>query len=126
MKKKTSRKKLIEKLDKVFSLFIRLRDNCICYTCGKRGEIRQMQAGHYVSRKCMLLRWDEKNVHCQCYACNVCKHGDLITYRERLVKDYGQSAIEELESKRYITYKHSIEDLEKLIDFYKNAIDKIK
>lgn len=126
MKRKTSRKKLIEKLDKVFSLFIRLRDNCVCYTCWKRGEIRQMQAGHYVSRKCMLLRWDEKNVHCQCYSCNVCKHGDLITYRERLVKDYGQSAIEELESKRYITYKHSIEELEKMIDFYKNAIDKIK
>jgi len=126
MKKKTSRKKLIEKLDKVFSLFVRLRDNGVCYTCGKRGEIKQMQAGHYISRSCMALRWDESNVHCQCYSCNVCKHGDLITYRERLVKDYGQSAIEELESKRYITYKHSIEDLEKLIDFYKNAIDKIK
>ena len=126
MKRKTSRKKLIEKLDKIFSLYIRLRDNGVCYTCGKRGEIKQMQAGHYISRSCMALRWDESNVHCQCYSCNVCKHGDLITYRERLVKDYGQSAIEELESKRYITYKHSIEDLEKLIDFYKNAIDKIK
>ena len=126
MKKKTSRKKLIEKLDKVFSLFVRLRDNGVCYTCGKRGDIKQMQAGHYISRSCMALRWHEANVHCQCYSCNVCKHGDLITYRERLVKDYGQSAIEELESKRYITYKHSIEDLEKLIDFYKNAIDKIK
>jgi len=126
MKRKTSRKKLIEKLDKIFSLYIRLRDNGVCYTCGKRGDIKQMQAGHYISRSCMALRWHEANVHCQCYACNVCKHGDLITYRERLVKDYGQSAIEELESKRYITYKHSIEDLEKLIDFYKNAIDKIK
>jgi len=126
MKRKTSRKKLIEKLDKIFSLYIRLRDNGVCYTCGKRGDIKQMQAGHYISRSCMALRWHEANVHCQCYSCNVCKHGDLITYRERLIDEFGEEYIIGMEKERHTTVKYKIEELQELIDIYQEELDKLQ
>lgn len=126
MKKKTDRKKLIEKLDKIFSLYIRFRDNGVCYTCGKRGDIKNMQAGHYVSRSCYALRWDETNVHCQCYSCNVCKHGDLITYRERLIEDYGDATVEQIEAQRHDTVKWTIDELQELYDYYQKELDKLR
>lgn len=63
-KKKTKRKRgsderktWIEKLDRVFSLYIRLRDSkefhfkgCRCISCGKVKPYDMFDAGHFVSR----------------------------------------------------------------------------
>ena len=113
---------LKKKLDSIFSLYIRHRDDGICYTCHIQKMPTEMQCGHYVSRTRLLLRWDEMNCHCQCYACNCMKHGDLITYRENLVLDYGLEAIERLESSRFGIVKHDAEWYHRMIDHYRERL----
>lgn len=121
MKKETC-SALKKKLDSVFSLYIRYRDGGKCYTCGIIKEPTEMQAGHYVTRACLPLRFDEINVHGQCFQCNCMKHGDLITYREHLIADYGQAVVENLENRRHDTVKLTPEWYHRMIDYYREKL----
>lgn len=123
--KKKSKSQLVKELDKIFSEYIRLRDRNICITCGCIGEHKIMQAGHYVSRSCYALRWDERNVHCQCYSCNICKSGNLITYREKLVLIYGEKEVKKLEQQRHTVIKYTQSDIIGLIELYKQKIKEL-
>lgn len=98
--KKPTTSSLKKKLDKVFSIYIRQRDNGQCYTCPKKDEWKWMQNGHFVPRQYLAVRYDEKNCHCQCYACNMLYNGQPSAYAEHLKRDYGDDIIRELESKR--------------------------
>lgn len=120
--KKESCSALKKKLDSVFSLYIRHRDKGICYTCGVQKMPSEMQAGHYVSRICLPLRWDEDNVHCQCYSCNCMKHGDLITYRENLAQDIGIEAVERMELRRHSTVKLTPAWYHQMINHYQSLL----
>ena len=82
--------KLKKEADRIFSLYIRERDNYTCYTCGKKGDKTNMDCGHYKSRVFLGTRYDEKNCHCQDKSCNIFKSGNLTVYAIRLEKDYGQ------------------------------------
>jgi len=117
--KKESCAALKKKLDSVFSLYIRHRDAGICYTCGVQKMPSEMQCGHYVSRIKLSLRWDEMNCNTQCYACNCMKHGDIITYRENLIKGYGLDAVMDLEARRFDIVKLTSEWYHGMIDHYK-------
>jgi hypothetical protein len=117
--KKESCSALKKKLDSVFSLYIRFRDGGRCITCGTIRDPMEMQCGHYVSRKCTALRWDEMNCNCQDSACNVFKYGDLITYREKLVEKYGEEAVKRLEERRHETVKRTAAWYHAMIDHYK-------
>jgi hypothetical protein len=74
MELKLIKKKTISKLkadaDKWFSYFIRIRDNNICFICGKKMDFVDSQAGHLISRTATAIRWDERNVFCSCGGCN--------------------------------------------------------
>lgn len=123
MKTKESVSSLKKKADKVFSIYIRNRDSengfSECFTCGVQKPISQMQAGHFVSRAVNLLRFDEINVHAQCYSCNVMKHGDLYTYAKRLDEWHGDGTADRLHAQRFSTHKFTIEELKKIIEEYK-------
>ncbi|MDD3404947.1 MAG: recombination protein NinG [Paludibacteraceae bacterium] len=58
----------IKQLDCIFSEYIRLRDAnrggyVSCISCGARISWKNSDAGHYVPRGNMSLRFDEKNVN---------------------------------------------------------------
>lgn len=82
-------------LDRVVSRWLRLSimgadRKCECYTCGTRKEWTKMQAGHFISRKHLSLRWDTTyNLHVQCNHCNVNLHGNLKVYAEKLESEHG-------------------------------------
>jgi len=120
--KKESCTALKKKLDSVFSLYIRHRDNGVCYTCGVQKMPSEMQCGHYVSRTKLALRWDEYNCHTQCYPCNCMKHGDIITYREHLVRDFGEDFVERLELRRFELVKHDSAWYHSMIDHYRELL----
>ena len=66
--------KLKKKLDTIFSFYIRLRGvddngNNQCCTCGKIDNWRNLQCGHFVSRKHMATRFYELNCFPQCVGC---------------------------------------------------------
>lgn len=89
---------LVKRLDVIFSKYIRAKYPPKCFTCGYVG---QMQAGHYITRHCKAIRWDERNCRPQCYACNILKRGDAPTFRENLIKELGEAEVLEIESDRH-------------------------
>lgn len=108
--KKVSVSKLIKELDKRFSLKTRLKyadkeGICTCYTCGHKAHYKKMQAGHYISRFYKKTRWDERNVRVQCVLCNLWKRGDSVPFRQKLVEEYGEKAVKEMELSRNETQK---------------------
>lgn len=111
-----------------FSKFIRRRD-CLhttgspihgkCYTCDRDYEFKKLQAGHFIQGRGAKILFIEDNVHAQCYSCNVMKHGDLIEYRIRMVRDFGIERVEELENMRHAVGEWDYEELEKVYEKYK-------
>lgn len=128
MKKKKAPKKsyYIKKLDQVFSLYIRnlhAKDGRVaCYTCGKVGEIKEMQNGHYISRSFMSGRWEPQNCRPQCVGCNVFKNGNYTEFAARLVREGGPDELERLNSLKKILVRYSIEDLKRKIAQYTQKI----
>lgn len=118
-----SHAKLKKELDAVFSRYIRLRDKGQCYTCPKKGEIKEMQNGHFIPRQYLSTRYDEVNCHCQCYACNMLYNGQPSAYAVHLVLDYGRDIIETLEAKRRDITKSF--PFEEKMEYYQKAMDKL-
>lgn len=58
-----------------------------------------MDAGHYIPTSICgeYLYFDERNVNCQCTACNRFKHGNLTEYARRLVEKYGGGILKKLD-----------------------------
>ena len=108
-------------LDRVFSIFIRQRDNGKCFTCPEQKHWKQMQAGHYVSRSHHSLRWDERNVNCQCMPCNIWKKGNMDVYALRLQLKHGDQILNELQKQKHEIKQFNRPELEELIKKYANA-----
>ena len=126
MAKKTQRKKLVGKLDKVFSIYIRLREakNEIaeCFTCGKQDHYKKLQNGHFQSRKHYSTRWDEINCQVQCAGCNVFRYGEQYKFSVNLDFKYGKGTAEAMHLKSNQTVKLDNYDLEVLITKYDNLV----
>lgn len=122
-KKKVSRSSLVKKLDDEFSIFIRTRKLeeglAECYTCGKNDEWKNMQCGHFQSRKHYATRWDEKNCQVQCVGCNVYRYGEQYKFGLHLDLEYGSNTASELMAKAKETNKIKDFELESKIDYYK-------
>lgn len=124
--KKPTRSKLIKKLDFIFSQYIRKKNadkngNCTCCTCGKVLHWKEIQAGHFMSRKHYSIRWDERNVHPQCVACNVFRYGEQYKYSIFLGKELSDVLyLQSKEIKKYTTdeLQSSIERYGKMIKEY--------
>ena len=124
--KKPTRSKLVKKLDVVFSQYIRLSnaDNngyCTCITCNKKFHWKEIQAGHFMSRKHYSIRWDERNVKPQCVACNVYRAGEQYKYSLYLGNNLSKTLLEESRELRKFT---NIE-LEEIISDYNERVKKL-
>lgn len=129
--KKSDRQKLIAKLDTVFSEFIRLRDSdnngiCKCITCGEYKHWREMDAGHFVTREKMGVRWDEKNVNAQCQSDNRFKSGKQYEHGLAIDKKYGPGTASLLVVKGKGICNWQDFELEAMHTFYKNAVKELK
>lgn len=120
-KKVKTAAKLKKELDAIFSKYIRQRDKGKCYTCPRKDEPKNMQAGHFVPRQYLAVRYDEVNVHCQCYACNMLYHGQPSSYAYRLERDYGKGTVEMLEGKRQLITKNF--PYEEMMVIYKEKLE---
>lgn len=111
------------KLDKEFSLYIRLRDSSggyfKCISCGQIKPFEQADCGHYINRQHMSTRFDEMNCNAQCRHCNRFMEGNMQGYRQGLVAKYGEQEVQLLEAKKYQSRKYSDFEYEQLIKYYK-------
>lgn len=128
--KKSPRTALIEKLDKVFSKVIRLRDSVdgynICITCFLIFPITKLDAGHFMNRDRMATRYDEKNVQPQCRSCNRFKGGRQAEFGIELDKKYGEGTARGLIEKSHTTKKFYVDELSELLSYYKEQIALLK
>ena len=129
MAKKTKRKKLVDKLDKVFSIYIRRRyaknDIAECFTCGKQDHWKKLQNGHFQSRKHYSTRWHERNCQVQCASCNVFRYGEQYKFSKNLDNTYYNGLAEELHIEANKTVKLDNTDLEMLIEKYELLIKEL-
>lgn len=107
-------KKLVEKADKLFSIFIRNRDS-ICVTCWWPVQ----HNAHWISRGYYSHRWDENNCAGACAYCNTYnqeEHKVLFTVYQ--TKKHWQKWVDkQLLNKNKV--KPTIDDLLAIIEKYK-------
>ena len=106
----------------VFNKFIRLRDaGNVCISCQKK-PLKE-NAGHfYNANNHWSVRFDERNVHLQCEHCNTFLSGNLIYYRENLLKKIGIQEFENLSVEATKTRKFTTDELKEIILTYKKKI----
>lgn len=122
---------LVDRLDTVFSRYIRLRDampggTFRCISCGKVKPIEQADCGHFHSRTHMSTRFDEDNCHAECRYCNRFSADHIIGYRENLIRKIGSQRFLLLEVKAHETRKWSHFELEQLAKHYKTLVEKLQ
>ena len=152
-RRRSTSRTLTDKLDRVFSLYIRMRDSMPyrgqafkCISCGEVKPFAQADCGHYMSRTHMATRFDEDNCHAECRACNRFSADHLVGYREHLilklgrdecmrkqvaptlpnVKKLGEKRIALVELHSRSVKKYSAWELEQLIDYYTILISKLQ
>ena len=119
------------KLDKEFSLFIRMRDTMPsgffrCVSCGQIKPYEQADCGHYINRQHMSTRYDEMNCNAQCRKCNRFMEGNIQGYRQGLIAKYGEQRVLLLEAKKNQTRKYSDFEYRELIKYYNALWKKLK
>lgn len=107
---------------KSFQKWIRLRDKVLaCISCDNI-NVKEWHASHYFDcNRFSGLIFDPRNVHKSCDYCNVYLSGNLIEYRQGLIKRHGIEFVEQLESeansKRVYKYtKQELIDIKKKYD----------
>lgn len=102
-----------------FNGWVRLRDaEEPCISCGRHHQ-GQYHAGHYLSVGAHPeLRFDPLNVWKQCQPCNTHLHGNLISYRKRLLEKIGIEKLEWLEGP-HNPKKYTIDELKIIVKEYR-------
>ena len=123
--------KLKKELDAIFSTYVRLRDCTIdgiatCVTCGDAKHYKKMQNGHFMSRRHMSTRFEEKNTAVQCMGCNMYNQGMQYEMSKYLDRTYGKGTAEEMQFQSRQSKKISRLDYDYLIDDYKDKVKQIK
>jgi hypothetical protein len=111
----SNRKKLVKKLDDVFSVFIRARDKNKCITCG---TTENPTCGHLITRAKYSVRWDERNSFCQCFGCNMSHEYNPEKYTAKWLAIYGEKAYQQLVRDANKSHKFTDKELEALIEKY--------
>lgn len=119
---KLTKKGAEKKALKAMSDYIRARDKYRCFTCGKIGDNKNIDAGHLFSRRYTAIKFDEINVHSQCVYCNQYLSGNLHEYIKRFIAKYGQKAYNDLDNKKNILVKRNINDFLQIEKYYKDQL----
>jgi hypothetical protein len=109
-----------------FNNFIRLRDKGKpCIACNS-SNMKKVNASHYYSAGGHYnVRFDENNVFSGCEHCNTFLSGNLIPFRENLIKRIGFEEFERLTINSQITRKFTIEELKQINQTYKEKIKEL-
>jgi hypothetical protein len=116
----TRRKQLEKKLDAVFRDYILLRGGGVCFCCGVSGEMAVLQCGHLITRARRAVRWDERNAEIQCRTDNFLHEHRPELFTRLWILKYGEAAYDKLIRDSWTDKKYSLQELEDLIEYYKN------
>lgn len=119
------------KLWKVFSNYIRLRDAngegyCTCITCGFTANWKRFDCGHGIPRQHQSTKYNEQNNHAQCKKCNGFEGGKREVYKEEVDKRYGSGTWSRLEILSRTTCKRGQFEIDVLTEHYKKLVAEMK
>lgn len=124
-----NRSGLVAKLDKIYSLYLkesRQKDGqASCITCDRIFAAYSMDCGHYVSRRFMVLRYDERNTHLQCIDCNRFQQGNIDVYTIKMIRMYGPEILDEFAKMRNSSAKVTTVELEQKLSHYMSELTRI-
>ena len=110
-KNKSERLKLVDELNTVVSLIVRLRDG----KCVQCWALTRLTCGHLITRSKYVVRWDLDNCHCQCSSCNLSHEYNPHPYTLWYIKKFGKDKYEALVKKSNTSVKFSDKDLRELL-----------
>ena len=127
MAKKPKITALKKQLDKIFGQYIKLRDAdqngmLRCITCSKLVHWKEAHCGHFVRRRHLAVRWDERNCHGQCCYCNTFLDGNEAEYFIALEDKLGREVVDELMQAKHQTVKLNRSFYDEMIEKYKTKI----
>lgn len=127
MAKKRKRGKLVQELDRLFSLYVRHSNANLdglveCATCSVVKPVKQMQNGHFMSRGKYATRWEEKNTAPQCKKCNLFNQGEQYKMAQYLDGRWGEGTADEMVRLSNTTVKFADFELQEMIDHYKEKL----
>lgn len=125
------RKDLIQALDDLHSLYIRLIETDDhgwgnCYTCGRSVFYKEADCGHYVTSVHYAARWVRENTHLQCKECNQGKDGNVDVYEDELIEEYGIEMLDLLDTLKHTEWFPTNEWLEKKLEECRKSIKSIQ
>lgn len=88
----------LDAADRVFSLYIRTRDNWTCQRCGKKytPPTRALHCSHFQGRRKEGTRFHEDNADALCYGCHQYFTSNPTEHYEWQVERKGKEKIEEI------------------------------
>lgn len=132
-KSKPSLRAAINRLDRVFSLYIRTRDSkeyrfkyFRCPTCGRVLPIEKADCSHYFSRVHMATRFDPDNCVAECSYDNRFNSSHLHHLGRYLERKLGEQRFALLEWKHNQVRKYSVWELDELTKYYKALTEQMK
>lgn len=134
MKKKRPKKKVLKEkdVDKVFSLYIRERDNWACQiklppTTNSVCNSKNIQNSHFHSRIKRSVRFDEENCDAFCSRCHMIveedKGGEYYRFKENQL---GREKLDLLFKRSQEFKKFSQSDYKEMIDKFNKKIKELK
>lgn len=129
-KSKRTKPNLTKKLDRIFALYIRLRDvmpngYVRCISCGQIKSFEDVDCGHFHSRRHMATRYDEDNCHAECRYDNRFSADHLIGYQSNLIRKIGQQRFDLLNVKAHSSCHYLDCELEDMITHYTSEVKKL-
>ena len=126
MAKKKTASKLRKEVDKWFSLWVRISNSdeygmCTCITCGTRKHWKEIQAGHFMSRRHMATRWHEDNVKPQCVKCNMYSQGEQFKFAQAL----GLKLANKMQKISVTSVKYTANELEYMVMDLKKKVKEL-
>ena len=126
----SERMKLVTKLDRVFSKWVRLSaadhtGHVQCYTCGVTKHWQKVDAGHFMVRGKYGTRWDPRNVKAQCKGCNL-RSGEQHLFGLALDREYGEGTAEEIRQQSNQIRKWTNQELRDLIKHYQGELKNLE
>ena len=86
----------LDKLDVLFSRYVRLRADNHCEYCGQWKEVGRLQCSHFIGRRHRGTRWEVDNCAALCYTCHNLMHDFPSTHKEFFTQRIGSDRLEQL------------------------------
>jgi len=120
------RKKIVAKLDKVFSKYIRARDAImykgVCPFCHKRPI---ECCFHFMSRIAYATRWREDNAIGSCMSCNMQNEHEPTPFILWFIDHFGREKLDYLQALYHSVATYTDNELKLIIGEYKKRLDSL-